>query len=72
MAVDRLAFILAYVALCDWAPWPGRVPLAVMLPVCLILAQSVGRPNPFSFSGARNDRFDPAPRMSYRTAIWHM
>lgn len=49
-----------YVALWDWAPWQRFVPLAVMLPVCLILAQSVGRPNPFSFGGARNDRFDPA------------
>jgi len=31
-----------------------------MGPVCLILALSIGRPNPFSFGGARNDLFDPA------------
>jgi uncharacterized membrane protein len=31
-----------------------------MLPVCLILALAVGRPNPFSFGGVRNDAFDPA------------
>ena len=31
-----------------------------MGPVCLILALSIGRPNPFSFGGARNDQFDPA------------
>ena len=30
-----------------------------MLPVCLILAVTVARPNPFSFGSARNDRFDP-------------
>jgi len=49
-----------FVPLWDWAPWQARVPLAVMLPVCLILALSLGRPNPFSFGGARNERFDPA------------
>jgi uncharacterized membrane protein len=32
----------------------------MMGPVCLILALSIARPNPFSFGGARNDLFDPA------------
>lgn len=49
-----------FVPLWDWSPWQPLVPLAVMLPVCLILALAIGRPNPFSFGGARNDRFDPA------------
>ncbi len=49
-----------FVPLWDWAPWQAHVSLTVMLPVCLILAFSLGRPNPFSFGGARNDRFDPA------------
>jgi uncharacterized membrane protein len=49
-----------YVPLWPWAPWQLHVPLAAMLPVCLILALAVGRPNPFSFGGARNDAFDPA------------
>ena len=31
-----------------------------MLPVCLILALAIVRPNPFSFGGARNAKFDPA------------
>ena len=44
----------------NWAPWQVLVPLAVMGPVCLILALSVARPNPFSFGGAQNDRFDPS------------
>lgn len=48
-----------YLPLWNWEPWQTYVPLAVMLPVCLILALSVGRPNPFSFGGAQNDRFDP-------------
>ena len=49
-----------HVALWDWAPWQVHVPLIVMGPVCLILALSIGRPNPFSFGGARNEQFDPA------------
>lgn len=49
-----------HLPLWDWAPWQLHVPLVVMLPVCLILALALARPNPFSFGGARNDRFDPA------------
>lgn len=49
-----------YVQLWGWAPWQAYVPLSAMLPVCLILALSIARPNPFSFGGARNDRFDPS------------
>ncbi|MEX5726700.1 putative membrane protein [Rhodovulum iodosum] len=66
MSVGVLAWLILaagrapYVALWDWAPWQVHVPLIVMGPVCLILALSIGRPNPFSFGGARNDLFDPA------------
>ena len=49
-----------YLPLWDRAPWQTHVPLALMLPVCLILGLSIARPNPLSFGGARNDRFDPA------------
>lgn len=49
-----------YVALWDWAPWQNQVVLAVMLPVCLMVTLALFRPNPFSFGGARNARFDPA------------
>jgi uncharacterized membrane protein len=49
-----------FVPLWPWAAWQNHVALAVMLPVCLILALAVGRPNPFSFGGARDARFDPA------------
>lgn len=45
------------VTLWDWAPWQNHVPLVAMGIVCVILALSVGRPNPFSFGGAQNDRF---------------
>ena len=48
-----------HVTLWDWALWQVHVPLTVMGPVCLILALAIARPNPFSFGGARNDRFDP-------------
>lgn len=49
-----------HVALWGWAPWQVHVPLTVMGAVCLIIALSIGLPNPFSFGGARNDLFDPA------------
>ncbi len=49
-----------HVTLWDWAPWQAHVPLIVMGPVCVILALSIGRPNPFSFGGAHNNLFDPA------------
>jgi uncharacterized membrane protein len=49
-----------YVPLWDWAPWRNHVALAAMLPACLLVALAVGRPNPFSFGGAHDERFDPA------------
>lgn len=49
-----------YVALWPYAPWQNHVPLVVMAGVCVIVALSLARPNPFSFGGARNDSFDPA------------
>lgn len=49
-----------YISVWDWAPWQIHVPLTVMGAVCLILALALARPNPFSFGGARNDRFDPS------------
>lgn len=48
-----------YVELWGYAPWQNHLPLAAMGVVCLILAMAIGRPNPFSFGGARNDQFDP-------------
>jgi len=48
-----------YLPVWDWAPWQNHLALAVMLLVCLIVTLSVGRPNPFSFGGARNADFDP-------------
>jgi uncharacterized membrane protein len=49
-----------FVPLWDWAPWQVHVPLVAMLPVCLVLALAIGRPNPFSFGGSENSMFDPA------------
>lgn len=49
-----------HVPLWPRAVWQDHVALTLMLPVCLILALALGRPNPFSFGGARNARFDPA------------
>lgn len=66
LSLGVLAWLIAaagrapYVPLWDWAPWRNHVVLAVMLPVCVILSLAIARPNPFSFGGAQNDRFDPA------------
>lgn len=66
LSLAVLAWLIAaagrapYVQLWDWAPWQNHVVLAVMLPVCVILSLAIARPNPFSFGGAHNDRFDPA------------
>ena len=66
LSLAVLAWLIAaagrapHVTLWDWAPRQAHVPLIVMGPVCVILALSIGRPNPFSFGGARNDLFDPA------------
>ena len=66
LSLAVLAWLIAaagrapFVPLWDWAPWQNHVVLAVMLPVCVILSLAIARPNPFSFGGAQNDRFDPA------------
>ncbi|MCK8485046.1 NnrU family protein [Aliiroseovarius sp. S2029] len=47
------------VTLWHWEPWQNHVTLTVMFLVCVIAALALGRPNPLSFGGAQNDRFDP-------------
>lgn len=42
------------------ARWQLAAPFVLMLPACLLVAFAAGRPNPFSFGGARNARYDPA------------
>ncbi|WP_209424581.1 NnrU family protein [Pararhodobacter sp. SW119] len=44
-----------------WHPpfWAGHVTLLAMALACLLLAFAAFRPNPLSFAGWRNDRFDP-------------
>jgi uncharacterized membrane protein len=49
-----------FVSLWGWEPWQNHVVLVIMLPVCLILALAIARPNPFSFGGAGNGSFDPS------------
>ena len=48
-----------YVQLWPQMEWHRHAAHLGMLAVCLLLALSVARPNPFSFGGARNNRFDP-------------
>ncbi|SDU04336.1 NnrU family protein [Stappia sp. ES.058] len=65
LSLGALAWLIAaagrapYVALWHWAPWQNHLTLSLMLPVCLLLALAIVRPNPLSFGGAGNDRFDP-------------
>jgi uncharacterized membrane protein len=44
-----------------WHPplWAGHVTLLAMVLACLALAFAAFRPNPLSFAGSRNERFDP-------------
>jgi uncharacterized membrane protein len=48
-----------YVALWPQTVWQRHVVLVGMFLVCLIAAFAIGRPNPFSFGGARNNHYDP-------------
>ncbi|RKF16165.1 NnrU family protein [Roseovarius spongiae] len=49
-----------YVAVWYQHPWQVHVVHIGMLIVCLIAALALLRPNPFSFGGAHDERFDPA------------
>jgi uncharacterized membrane protein len=55
----RAAGAAPYLPLWYQAGWHRHAAQAGMLAVCLILAFSIARPNPFSFGGARDDTFDP-------------
>ncbi|MEM1046665.1 MAG: NnrU family protein [Pseudomonadota bacterium] len=63
-----------YVAVWDQALWQRHAVLYGMLAVCLVAALAIGRPNPFSFGGAKNHRFDPARpgviRWSRHPLLW--
>ncbi|MEM1427905.1 MAG: NnrU family protein [Pseudomonadota bacterium] len=47
-----------YVPLWPWAIWQNHAALALMCAACVIVGLAIGRPNPFSFGGARNELFD--------------
>ena len=48
-----------FVLLWPQMPWQRPVVYLGMLVACLILAMTLGRPNPFSFGGRNNDHFLP-------------
>ncbi|MDU8910305.1 NnrU family protein [Aestuariicoccus sp. MJ-SS9] len=56
----RAAGLAPFVPLWPQEPWHRTAAQAGMAAVCAILAFGVARPNPFSFGGAGNERFDPA------------
>ncbi|WP_368487276.1 NnrU family protein [Celeribacter sp. HF31] len=49
-----------FVPLWEFGAAGRHTALTLMLIACLVLALGIARPNPFSFGGAQNDRFDPA------------
>ncbi|MEM8552193.1 MAG: NnrU family protein [Pseudomonadota bacterium] len=48
------------VALAPVAPWQLAAPFILMVPACLLVAFALFRPNPYSFGGSRNARFNPS------------
>lgn len=56
VAAGRAPFVPVW----DWAAWHRPVAQGAMLAACLLIALAVLAPNPLSFGGWRNDRFDPA------------
>ncbi|MDV7142301.1 NnrU family protein [Tropicimonas sp. TH_r6] len=48
------------VMLWDWAPWQNHATFTAMALATVLAALAIGRPNPLSFGGARNEDFDPA------------
>lgn len=48
-----------YVEIWPYAAWQNHVTLLAMAVVCLVVAAAIGRPNPFSFGGARTQTFRP-------------
>ncbi|HGG06811.1 MAG TPA: NnrU family protein [Aliiroseovarius sp.] len=49
-----------YVVLWNQYAWMNHVTLTLMAIATLIFVLALGRPNPLSFGGLHNDRFDPA------------
>ncbi len=66
LSVGMLALVIwaagkaPYVPLWPQLDWHRHAAHLGMLAVCLLLALGIARPNPFSFGGTKNDRFDPA------------
>lgn len=48
-----------FVEIWAWAPWQNHVPLTGMLLATVIVTIVFGQPNPLSFGGWNNERFNP-------------
>jgi len=65
VSILALALLIAaagrapYVELWPAEIWHLRIPHVAMLAACLLIALSVGVPNPLSFGGGSSERFDP-------------
>ncbi len=55
----RAAGRAPYIPLWEWQEWHNHLAMSIMLIAMLLFALAIGRPNPLSFGGVGNDRFDP-------------
>ncbi len=66
LSIAVLGWIIAaagrapHIELWPWAPWQNHVTLTAMALAFAIAALAIARPNPLSFGGLHNERFDPA------------
>lgn len=49
-----------YVELWSWAEWQSWTSICLMFVVCILVALTIGRANPLSIGGYKNNSFDPA------------
>ncbi|XWN29261.1 MAG: NnrU family protein [Devosia sp.] len=56
VAAERAPFV----PVLGFAAWQLAVPFVLMVPACFLVTFAIGRPNPYSFGGFQNARFNPA------------
>lgn len=65
LSIAVLTWIIAaagrapFIEIWGWAAWQNHVPLIGMFAAILIVSLAFGQPNPLSFGGWNNGRFDP-------------
>ncbi|MEM8854759.1 MAG: NnrU family protein [Pseudomonadota bacterium] len=66
VSVAALAWLIVaagrapFMPILGFASWQMATPFVLMVPACLLVTFALGRPNPYSFGGVRNERYNPA------------